>query len=112
MLFGSESFANSSVKRHFCFVGCFMWVCYSVSHLEEETHVEGEDGVSPRMFRHVGTCCLHRQGGLKAFESRVLWIFGPERNEATGDWRKFHSEKLHNFCSSYDIVLGLVIESE
>jgi hypothetical protein len=35
------------------------------------------------------------------FENRVLMrIFGPERDEVTGDWRKLHNEELHNFDPS------------
>jgi hypothetical protein len=31
------------------------------------------------------------------FENRVLRrIFGPKRDEVTGEWRKLHSEELHN----------------
>jgi hypothetical protein len=30
------------------------------------------------------------------FENRVLRrIFGPQRDEVTGDWRKLHNEELH-----------------
>jgi hypothetical protein len=30
------------------------------------------------------------------FENRVLRrIFGPKRDEVTGEWRKLHSEELH-----------------
>jgi hypothetical protein len=33
---------------------------------------------------------------LRVFESRVLRrIFGPKRDEVTGEWRKFHNEELH-----------------
>jgi hypothetical protein len=39
------------------------------------------------------------------FENRVLRrIFGPKRDEVTGEWRKLHSEKLHNLYSSPDII--------
>jgi RNA 3'-terminal phosphate cyclase len=40
------------------------------------------------------------------FEKRVLRrIFGPKGGgEVTGEWRKLHSEKLHNFCSSPNII--------
>jgi hypothetical protein len=39
------------------------------------------------------------------FENRVLRrIFGPKRDEVTGEWRKVHNEELHNLCSSPDIV--------
>jgi hypothetical protein len=38
-------------------------------------------------------------------ENRVLrGIFGPKRDEVTGDWRKLHNEQLHNLYSSPDII--------
>jgi hypothetical protein len=42
---------------------------------------------------------------LRVFENRVLRrIFGPKRDEGTGEWRKLHSEELHNLYSSPDII--------
>jgi hypothetical protein len=39
------------------------------------------------------------------FENRVLRrIFGPKRDEVTGDWRKLHNEKLHNVYSSPSVI--------
>jgi hypothetical protein len=39
------------------------------------------------------------------FENRVLRrIFGPKRDEVTGEWRKLHSEELQNLYSSPDII--------
>jgi hypothetical protein len=39
------------------------------------------------------------------FENRVLRrIFGPKRDEVTGDWRKLHNEELHNLYSSPSII--------
>jgi hypothetical protein len=38
------------------------------------------------------------------FESRVLRIFGPKRDEVTGGWRKLHNEQLHNLYSSPSII--------
>jgi hypothetical protein len=39
------------------------------------------------------------------FENRVLrGIFGPKRDEVTGEWRKLHSGELHNLYSSPDII--------
>jgi hypothetical protein len=39
------------------------------------------------------------------FENRVLRrIFGPNRDEVTGDWRKLHNEELHNLYSSSNII--------
>jgi hypothetical protein len=38
------------------------------------------------------------------FENRVLRrIFGPERDEATGDWRRLHNEELDDLYSSPNI---------
>jgi hypothetical protein len=31
-------------------------------------------------------------------------IFGPKRDEVTGDWRKLHNEELHNLYSSPIII--------
>jgi hypothetical protein len=31
-------------------------------------------------------------------------IFGPKRDEVTGEWRKLHSAELHNLYSSPDII--------
>jgi hypothetical protein len=39
------------------------------------------------------------------FEKRVLSrIFGPKRDEVTGEWRKLHNEELNNLYSSPSIV--------
>jgi hypothetical protein len=39
------------------------------------------------------------------FENRVLRrIFGPKRDEVTGDWRKLHNEELYNLNSSTGII--------
>jgi hypothetical protein len=42
---------------------------------------------------------------LGAFENRVLRrIFGPKRDEVTGEWRKLHNEELHILYSSPNII--------
>jgi hypothetical protein len=39
------------------------------------------------------------------FENRVLRrVFGPKRDEVTGEWRKLHSEELHKLCSTPNII--------
>jgi hypothetical protein len=39
------------------------------------------------------------------FENRVLRrIFGPKRDEVTGEWRKLHNEELRNLHSSQNII--------
>jgi hypothetical protein len=48
---------------------------------------------------------LREKHRLRVFENRVLWrIFGPTRDEVTGEWRKLHSGELHNLYSSPDII--------
>jgi hypothetical protein len=48
---------------------------------------------------------LREERRLRVFESRVLRrIFGPKRNEVTGEWRKCHNEELHDLYSSPNIV--------
>jgi hypothetical protein len=43
--------------------------------------------------------------GLRVFENRVLRrIFGPKRDEVTGDWRKLHNEELCKLYSSPNII--------
>jgi hypothetical protein len=38
-------------------------------------------------------------------ENRVLRrIFGPKRDEVTGDWRKLHNEELHNLYFPTNII--------
>jgi hypothetical protein len=39
------------------------------------------------------------------FKNRVLRrIFGPKRDEVTGEWRKLHNEELHNLYSYPNII--------
>jgi hypothetical protein len=48
---------------------------------------------------------LREEHRLRVFENRVLRrIFGPKRDEVMGEWRKLHSEELHNLYSSPDII--------
>jgi hypothetical protein len=48
---------------------------------------------------------LREQHRLRVFANRVLrGIFGPKRDEVTGEWRKLHNEELHNLYSSPDII--------
>ena len=42
---------------------------------------------------------------LRMSENRVLSrMFGPKRDEVTGEWRKLHSEELNNLYCSPNIV--------
>jgi hypothetical protein len=42
---------------------------------------------------------------LRVFENKVLRrMFGPKRDEVTGDWRKVHNKELHDLYSSPSII--------
>jgi hypothetical protein len=48
---------------------------------------------------------LREEHRLRVFENRVLRrIFGPKKDEVTGEWRKLHNGELHNLYSSPDII--------
>jgi hypothetical protein len=48
---------------------------------------------------------LREEHGLRVFGNRVLRrIFGPRRDEVTGEWRKLHNEELHDLNSSQSII--------
>jgi hypothetical protein len=48
---------------------------------------------------------LKEEKRLRVFENRVLRrIFGPKRDEATGERRRLHNEELNDLCSSENIV--------
>jgi hypothetical protein len=42
------------------------------------------------------------------FENRVLRrIFGPKRDEATGEWRRLHNKELNDLYSSPNIIRAI-----
>ena len=48
---------------------------------------------------------MREERKLRVFENMVLRrIFGPMRDEVTGDWRRLHNGELNNLYSSPNIV--------
>jgi hypothetical protein len=49
---------------------------------------------------------LREDHRLRVFENRVLRrVFGPKRDEVTGEWKKLHNEELNDLYSLPNIVL-------
>jgi hypothetical protein len=54
---------------------------------------------------------LREERRLRVFENRILRrIFGPEKDEITGKWRKLHNKELNDLYSSLNIVRLIKIE--
>ena len=48
---------------------------------------------------------LREERRLRVFENRVLRrVFGPKRDEVTGEWRKLHNEDLSDLYSLSNVV--------
>jgi hypothetical protein len=49
---------------------------------------------------------LREEHRLRVFENRVLkGMFGPKRDEVTGEWRKLHNEELRDLSSPSIITI-------
>jgi hypothetical protein len=53
--------------------------------------------------RETWSLTLREEQRLRVFENRRL--FGPKRDEETGNWRKLHNEELHNLYSPPSIII-------
>jgi hypothetical protein len=63
--------------------------------------------ILPVVLYGCETCSLtlRKEHRLGVFENRVLRrIFGPKRDEVTGEWRKLHNQELHDLYSSPCII--------
>jgi len=48
---------------------------------------------------------LREERKLRVFENMLRRIFGPRRDEVTGEWRRLHNEELNDLYCAPNIVL-------
>jgi hypothetical protein len=71
-------------------------LCYTISYSVSEVVLYGCE---------TWSLTLREEHRLRVFGNRVLrGMFGPKRDEATGEWRKLHSGEFHNLYTSPDII--------
>jgi hypothetical protein len=66
--------------------------------------------ILPVVLYGCETWCLtlREEHRLRVFENRVLRrIFGPKRDEVTGEWRKLHNEELHILYFFPNIIIQI-----
>jgi hypothetical protein len=52
---------------------------------------------------------LREERRLRVFENRVLrTIFGPKRDEVTGEWKKLHNKEINDLYSSPNIIRVII----
>jgi hypothetical protein len=56
-------------------------------------------------IKHVAHITLREERRLSGFDNRVLRrIFGPKRDEVTGEWRRLHNKEVYALYSSPNII--------
>jgi hypothetical protein len=85
--------------RTFCFPGCYPKTYRTI--------------ILPVVLYRCETCSLtlREERRLRVFENRLLKrVFGPKRDEVTGEWIKLHIEELYDLLTQY--CTGGKIENE
>jgi hypothetical protein len=68
-------------------------------------NIQNHNSISCLYGCETWSLTLREEHRLRVFENRILRrIFGRKRDEMTAEWRKLHTEELHNLYSSPDII--------
>jgi len=88
------------------FVGCFIDLCFGSASKNLKIKIY-RTIILPVVLYGCETWSLtfREEHRLRVFENRVLRrVFGPKRDEVTGEWRKLHNEELGDVYSLSNIV--------
>ena len=77
-----------------------------ITHLKNsELRISGQKEGKKAVKKEEKNKKLNKSLMNKVFENRVLRrVFGPKRDEVTGEWRKLHNEELNDLYSLPNIV--------
>ena len=103
-----------SILMCVCFMSAVVYFCCLRSVADDSLiTVKSVDGIYRTIILPVvlygcetWSLALRKEIRLRVFENRVLRrVFGPKRDEVTGEWRKLHNEEL-SICTPYPILFG------
>ncbi|KAJ4440742.1 hypothetical protein ANN_08966 [Periplaneta americana] len=87
-----------------------------LSRVQKKENFSSSATYSRLIYKHVKriygcetwTLTLREEQRLRVFENKVLRkIFGANRDEVTGEWRKLHNTELHALYSSPDVIRNI-----
>jgi hypothetical protein len=79
-----------------CKLGNLVILCDCKNHNSTSHFVRNLNSTVVLYGCETWSLTLREDHRLRVFENRVLRrIFGPKRDEVTGEWRKLHNEELH-----------------
>jgi hypothetical protein len=80
-------------------------ICPRSSEIESLTEILNKSQNFMDKGCETWSLTLREERRLRVFENRVLRrIFGPKRDEVTGEWRKLHNDELRDLYSSPSII--------
>jgi hypothetical protein len=82
------------------------WLAYGLLCLSPLNIISNKTGNVVVLYGcETWSLTLREEHGLRVFGNRVLRrIFGPKRDEVTGEWRRLHNEELNDLYSSPNII--------
>ena len=95
-----------------CVFVCVCVCMYTYTHTHTHTHIRARIYICTPTHVLYGyetrSLTMREERRLRVFDNRVLKkIFGPKRDEVTGEWRKLHNKELNDLYCSPNIVRAI-----